>query len=286
MTFRRIEGRGMEKQCDIGESVRKMLVEYAALYETAGFLEGDPSQFMHRVDGDANREATAFLASCLSFGGRSQFLPKIGALVDEAGGDVDDWVRSGKFEKFFRRGDGGCFYRFFTKDCMCSFLCRYRKLLDDFGTLGGYVRGECGGDGVAAVAAICRFFGNDGAAPVVPKNDASACKRVCMFLRWMVRSGSPVDLGLWADFIDRRTLAMPLDTHVVRQSVRLGLLKSAATSMRAARRLSGVLSGVFPDDPLKGDFALFGYGVNADRQRHEPRSMVGDSGFEPKTPTV
>ena len=247
----------------IGEPVRKMLVEYAALYETADFLKDDPSQFMHLVKGDANREATAFLASCLSFGSRKQFLPKIASLVDAAGGDVDSWIRSGSFEKLLPPGGGECFYRFFTKGCMCSFLRRYRTLLDGYGTLGSYVRGACGGDGVAAVAAICRYFGSDSAAPVVPKNAASACKRVCMFLRWMVRSGSPVDLGLWADFIDRRTLAMPLDTHVVRQSVRLGLLDSPAPSMRAARRLSAVLAGVFPDDPLKGDFALFGFGVNA-----------------------
>ena len=83
-----------------------------------------------------------------------------------------------------------------------------------------------------------------------------------MFLRWMVRDNSPVDIGLWSDFIDRRTLVMPLDTHVVQQSMRLGLLESAAASMSAARRLTVTLAEVFPDDPLKGDFALFGYGVN------------------------
>lgn len=82
-----------------------------------------------------------------------------------------------------------------------------------------------------------------------------------MFLRWMVRSGSPVDIGLWSDFIDRRTLVMPLDTHVMQQSRRLGLLKGSCTSMCAARKLTASLAEVFPDDPLRGDFALFGYGV-------------------------
>ena len=83
-----------------------------------------------------------------------------------------------------------------------------------------------------------------------------------MFLRWMVRSGSPVDLGLWSDFIDRRKLIMPLDTHVLQQSVRLGLLQSKTATMNTARRLTDKLAEIFPDDPLKGDFALFGYGVN------------------------
>ena len=81
-------------------------------------------------------------------------------------------------------------------------------------------------------------------------------------MRWMVRDGSPVDLGLWSDIIDRRSLIMPMDTHVVQQSMRLGLLSSSSASMSSALRLTSAMSQVFPDDPLKGDFALFGYGVN------------------------
>ena len=239
-----------------------MLEKYAARYETADFLRDDPSQFMHAVKGAANREATAFLASCLSFGSRKQFLPKIQTLIDCADGDVDGWVRSGRFAQTMQNGCGECFYRFFTRGHMHAFLSDYRRLLDECGTLGAYVCETAGGDGYAAVKAICNRFGANGEAAVVPKSAQSACKRVCMFLRWMVRSKSPVDLGLWAGFIDRRTLVMPLDTHVVHQSMRLGLLPSATASMAAARRLSAALSEVFPDDPLRGDFALFGYGVN------------------------
>ncbi|MBP5195925.1 MAG: DUF2400 family protein, partial [Bacteroidaceae bacterium] len=68
--------------------------------------------------------------------------------------------------------------------------------------------------------------------------------------------------GLWAGFIDRRTLIMPMDTHVLQQSVRLGLLSSKTASMSTACRLTASLADIFPEDPLKGDFALFGYGVN------------------------
>ena len=86
-----------------------------------------------------------------------------------------------------------------------------------------------------------------------------------MFLRWMVRDGSPVDLGLWSDFMDRRTLIMPLDTHVVQESLRMGLLKSRTASMGTARRLTDAMLEIFPDAPLKGDFALFGLGVDEER---------------------
>ena len=241
---------------------RQMLRRYAARYETAAFLDGDPSWFMHQVEGDANREAVAFVASCLSFGNRRLFMPKIQRLLDCAGGDMDAWIRNGRFAHDLACGCKQCFYRFFTNGHMHDCLEAYRRLLDRHGTLGGYVRKEADGDGFAAVKAICRYFGGGGDAPVVPKDAQSACKRVCMFLRWMVRSGSPVDLGLWADAIDRRTLVMPLDTHVVQQSVRLGLLHGASASMSAARRLTATLAEVVPEDPLRGDCALFGYGVS------------------------
>jgi uncharacterized protein (TIGR02757 family) len=84
-----------------------------------------------------------------------------------------------------------------------------------------------------------------------------------MFLRWMVRDNSPVDLGLWADIIDKRTLIMPLDTHVMQEANRLGLLESKTASMSTALKLTEKLRSVFPDDPLKGDFALFGIGVSS-----------------------
>ena len=90
----------------------------------------------------------------------------------------------------------------------------------------------------------------------------SAAKRLNMFLRWMVRKGSPVDIGIWSELINQRTLIMPLDTHVIQQAMQLGLLKSKSATMVAARRLTEELATFFPEDPLKADFALFGYGVN------------------------
>ena len=83
-----------------------------------------------------------------------------------------------------------------------------------------------------------------------------------MFLRWMVRKDSPVDLGLWNNIIDQRTLIIPLDTHVIQEANRLGLIKTKSTSMKVACELTEKLRKIFPEDPLKGDFALFGYGIN------------------------
>ena len=241
---------------------RRLLVRLADKYETSAFLEGDPSVFMHRVKGDANREATAFVASALSFGSRPQFLRRVDELLDLADNDMDRWIRTGAFARDFAADDSRCFYRFFTRATMNRFFEAYRRLMDGFGTLGGYVRKESDGDAYKAVGAICRWFSDHDGGGVIPKDATSACKRVCMFLRWMVRKDSPVDFGLWADIIDRRTLIIPLDTHVVQEAVALGLLKSPCASMCAARRLTAALEEAFPDDPCRGDFALFGYGVD------------------------
>ncbi len=246
--------------------LKALLVSLADEYETADFLAGDPSQFMHKVKGAKNQEATAFVASCLSFGSRSQFLPKVEWLLRCAKGDMDRWIRSGAFEKDIPPDGSRCFYRFFTYETMNGFLRVYQGLMKDYGTLGEYVRSKCGGDALKAVQAICGYFSSQGLSVVVPKDAKSACKRVCMFLRWMVRSNSPVDIGLWSDFMDKSTLVMPLDTHVVQEALRLGLLSSSCASMCVAKRLTAALAEAFPGDPCRGDFALFGYGVSKDAE--------------------
>lgn len=242
-------------------STGRLLRQYAEQYETADFLKDDPSRFMHLVRGSKNQEAMAFIASSLSYGSRKQFNPKIQMVLDRTGGEVDEWIRTGQYEDHFKKDDTGCFYRLYNNDTMHRFFHAYQQLLLTYGSLGDYVRLHAS-DGGTAVAAICGYFNHHGISTIIPKNTQSACKRVCLFLRWMVRGNSPVDLGLWADFIDRRTLIIPLDTHVLRQSDRLGLLKSKTATMATARRLTATLAGIFPDDPLKGDYALFGYGIN------------------------
>lgn len=246
------------------KEISDLLIKYAKQFETRDFINGDPSWFMHQVSGRENQETMAFIASCLSYGSRKQFMPKIQYILDLSKGDVYKWVRDGLFLQHVQSNDRRCFYRLYTYSTMHHFLCTYQQLLQEHETLGKYVKSKAN-DGYSAVSAICSYFGQYGISVVVPKDARSACKRVCMFLRWMVRDESPVDLGLWSDFIDKKTLIMPLDTHVVNQSIKLGLLKSKNASMSAALQLTKNLTEVFPEDPLKGDFALFGVGVNEDK---------------------
>lgn len=83
-----------------------------------------------------------------------------------------------------------------------------------------------------------------------------------MFLRWMVRQNSPVDLGLWK-WADPAELLIPLDVHVMQEAAALGLIPSNSTASRkTAQLLTSQLNQVFPGDPCRGDFALFGLGVD------------------------
>lgn len=243
------------------DDIKTLLRRYAEQYETADFLPADPSWFMHQVEGVENQEVTAFVASCLSYGSRKQFMPKIQFFLDVSEGDMYDWLLTGNFKDDVPDDDKSCFYRLYTWHTMYTLLVALRQMLQEYGSIGKYVK-TFASDGFAAVKCITDYFSNKGIETIIPKNTTSACKRVCMFLRWMVRDGSPVDLGLWSHFIDKRTLIIPMDTHVLQEANRLGLIDSKTASMTVARKLSARLAGIFPDDPMKGDFALFGYGVN------------------------
>lgn len=255
------------------KALSEELHKLAALYENKDFLASDPSWFMHQVDGEENQEIMGFLASCLSYGNRKQFMPKIQFLLDCAGGDVYHWVKEGCFADDIPDDNTKCYYRLYNCAMMHGMLRALQKMLCEYGSMGKFVvscnlaSDTSGNKGEItcydAVCSLTSFFAqNDPKGGIIPRNTMSACKRVCMFLRWMVRDNSPVDLGLWSGIIDKRTLIIPMDTHVLQQSVRLGLMQSKTASMTAAIKLSCKLREIFPDDPMKGDFALFGYGVN------------------------
>jgi uncharacterized protein (TIGR02757 family) len=88
----------------------------------------------------------------------------------------------------------------------------------------------------------------------------STCKRLNMFLRWMVRQNSDVDFGIWKK-IKPSQLICPVDLHVARVAKRFNLLHRKQTDWNAALELTEYLRTLDPEDPVKYDFALFGLGV-------------------------
>lgn len=255
----------------LSANIRQELQLLSDKYETIDFLQGDPAWFMHQVIGEKNQETIAFIASCLSYGNRKAFFPKLQNILAFTNGEPYNWVKKGLFLNNIP-DDTNSFYRLYSNKMMRNFLASLQKMLIKHNSIKEYIQQYSKTkttisphkiDTILAVEALCQYFSAQGFMGIVPKDTSSSCKRVCMFLRWMVRDHSPVDIGIWGDFIDKKTLIIPLDTHVLQQSMRLGINKSKTTSMTTARNITAQLRKVFPNDPLKGDFALFGYGINA-----------------------
>ena len=249
-----IETKDQKMNC----KTRELLTEYAAKYETADFLTGDPSWFMHQVEGPHNQEVMALIASCLSYGNRKLFMPKILLFLKESRGNIYSWIKDNSFTVAIPDTPER-FYRLQTYHHVHQLFMGIQDILIKHGSIGEFVK-ERATTAHDAITAMTRHFHLWDVGHLVPKSTTSSCKRVCMLLRWMVRDCSPVDLGLWT-FIDKRTLIIPLDTHVMEEAKRLGLLATTQPSMRTAQKLTDELRKVFPDDPLKGDFALFGCGI-------------------------
>lgn len=237
------------------KNLHTLLPLLAERYEKEEFLLDDPSQFMHRYEDPLHQERAAFIAAALSYGSRKQFLPRIDLLLN------NDRVLG--VNKPLPDNDE-CFYRLHTNRMVRRFINTIDKIEDTYGSLGEMMRKENIHTCLDAVKLITEYFSVNGASDLIPKNTNSACKRVCMFMRWMVRDNSPVDLGLWSNQIDKSTLIMPMDTHVLQEALRLGLIESKTGTMSTAIKLSNRLKEFFPEDPTKADFALFGLGVDTD----------------------
>ena len=145
-------------------------------------------------------------------------------------------------------------------------LCEmFRRLAIAYGSLGAYCQshyeaGDCAKQPGRLAAVIADCFPEE-CKPLISNGKNSANKRLNLFLRWMVRRNSPVDLGLW-DWYPADQLLMPLDTHVVTVAKEFGLVAENTTSnLKLVIQLTDIMSEIFPGDPLKGDFALFGYGT-------------------------
>ena len=278
------------RSIEVSARIKKLLRELADTYETREFSAGDPSRIVRQYRSARDIEVAAFITAMLSFGKREQFLQKAGMIFVLAGKHPAQWIRSGAWQNNFPCGTRK-FYRFFSYDDMRDIFAALQNILEEHSSFGTYVKkayeAECAvrreifkvnGAGIKTAnrkARQAEFFSASSAllhvianafpqCRAVPQKGASANKRTNMFLRWMVRTNSPVDAGLWTWF-SPADLLIPLDTHVLRQAKNFGLIseRSAATE-KTARELTDALKRIWPDDPCRGDFALFGAGVSGE----------------------
>jgi len=240
----------------------------AQKYETEDFIKSDPSQFMHRYKKTEDMEIVSFIASSLSFGKREQILKHVELILSECQESPALWIRDGEYKSFFSESEKS-FYRMFSFKTMRLLCDRLSEIIKREKTLGNYFESiyqKNKNRSLHFSSVIANEFSKD--CSIIPHGASSANKRLNMFLRWMVRDNSPVDLGLWTWF-KKTDLLIPMDTHVIHTAVDFGLLKKTSSgnlpsaTMKNAIILTDILKEVFPDDPVRCDFALFGLGVDS-----------------------
>lgn len=267
--------------------VNDFLKKLAEKYETEEFLNADPSRFLRYYKRTTDREVFAFVTAMLSFGNRKQFLQKIqklADLADEWGKEKEQgfaaWIMSGAYRASLVSPDGDSekkFYRFYSYNDMYDFFDELQQILRISGSFGRFFREswedmrptegrEPGAVEPVSAYPLDRLISDSfPSSAIVSKGKNSANKRIHMFLRWMVRRNSPVDLGLWT-WYSPKNLIIPLDVHVMQESIKLGLLpENAKADRKTAVLLTSRMKEIWPEDPTKGDFALFGLGVDSEK---------------------
>lgn len=235
-------------------------VKLANKYENSSFYKNDPSQFLKWYSDTKNIEIASFFAAMLSFGNRNQFIPKIKEVLqiaDKTSGNFSNWILSGA--KDFPTGSKK-FYRFYSYDDLHIFFEEIAEILQKNETFGQYFQKNYEKNKNLHLAEIIsQSFPKS---KIVPKGKNSANKRIHMFLRWMVRTNSPVDLGLWT-WYNPKDLIIPLDVHVMQEAINLGFLpKKAKPTKKTAEELTKKMNKFFPNDPSRADYALFGLGID------------------------
>jgi uncharacterized protein (TIGR02757 family) len=224
------------------------LCKWAEEYHCSDFIAADPVQFPHRYTVKEDIEISGLLTAVLSFGNRIQILKKADELDRIMGHAPLTYVLSGKWRDDFPESDGRSFYRMLSYADVRGYFEKLYRVYAAGKTLEDALKEYKG----IPMQQLCSFLG---------VSDRSPQKKLNMFLRWMIRTGSPVDFGIWPT-MSASQLVIPLDTHVCRVAYQLGLTESASFSLNNAKKITAALEKVFPGDPCLGDFALFGYGVN------------------------
>ena len=251
---------------------------------TAEFSALDPVQFPRRYTKREDIEIAAILSAAIAWGRRDMILRSaekmfalMGASDKVSGGNsgktrggLYDYVMSGGWKKLKKsavlsngKRTGNIHRTFFESDLY--YFCRgFEHCYVKYGSLENiFASTECVWDGIflfreeMAKANKGRYSVHIANAGASIEENGSACKKFNLALRWLVRKDA-VDLGLWKK-IKPASLYIPLDVHVARAARKHGLLKRKSNDKRAVIELTEKLKEFCQQDPVKYDFALFGW---------------------------
>lgn len=245
--------------------LKRQLDDYILKYETKDFIECDPIQFIHRFQNKKDIEIAGFIASMFAYGKREVFIEKLNYIFNLMQNEPFNYIQSFNYKK---NEILNCDYRF-SKDCdFIQILKILNGLYSENKTLETLFKQNYKEDVWTMLQGVVNYFYSridmdvtKGFYHMLPNPEKkSAMKRMNMLLRWFVRK-SEVDIGIW-NFIPKSKLLIPLDTHVAKISRQLGLLKRNDNGYESVIELTNNLRKFDVNDPVKYDFALFGYGVN------------------------
>lgn len=246
-------------------ALRAYLDPIAARFERSAFIEDDPVSIPHAFDEPEDQVLIGLFAALLAWGRRDIMLAKLSELCQRFD------YRPARFIRDYRPSRdrdrlAGFKHRTFNDQDLHGLVSALQTVTSGQ-TLESVFRKGMSID--HPIRDGIEHFSNTllnavpGQPPRIRKHVArpstgSACKRINMYLRWMVRPG-PVDLGLWS-CLDRSALMLPLDVHSGTQARAVGLLQRTSNDWRAADELTAACRALDPEDPCKYDFAFFGTG--------------------------
>jgi len=249
------------------DRIQERLDGLLAAFDAESTRRSDPVDCVHRYQEPRDQEIAGLIAASLAFGNVVAARRSIDRVLTALGPDPAEIVESAS-EAELRRRLRGFVHRIYRGEHLSAMLSQAGGLLRERETLGeafvGFHRASDGDfrEGLARFADALR--GNTRSRSlrhlVSDPRAGSACKRLLLYARWMVRPADGVDLGLWS--IAPSELVIPVDTHIHRISHNLGLTNRRTASWAAAEEITAALRKFDPEDPVKYDFALCHFGVS------------------------
>ena len=253
---------------DNSQAFKRYLDHLVDKFETPEFIALDPISIPHGYDSPADQEVIGLFAALLAWGQRKTVLNKLAELSERMGFKPHAFVKNFDINRDSERLIGFKHRTFNSEDAiwlisnLSLLLHRYSSIEKAFATFQNHAELHVG----SAIQGFSDtlFSIGDGTPRRLRKHLArpstgSACKRFCMYLRWMVRPG-PVDLGIWQS-IPQEKLIPPLDVHSGRQARALGMLERKQDDWKAALELTNNCRRLCPEDPSRYDYAFFGAGA-------------------------
>lgn len=251
------------------KSLKKLLDNLYTKYNHK-FSDDDPVWLLHNLNSEADIELFGFIISCYSYGRVKQIINYSRKFLELIGERVFEFISN-----FDRVNDEkycqGFYYRFNNRGDFIELISVLKKTISVYGSLKKLFLSGYNPKEITVFSALNNFskiinsFSNRNNSfrylIAIPENN-STCKRLNLFLRWMVRKDN-VDLGLWGKEISKSKLIIPVDIHVYRQVQRLKLIDRKSCDMKFALLLTEKLRSLDPCDPVKYDFSLCHLGIES-----------------------